>query len=586
MPIPRIHPLAAMLWLVAVAIGIAGLYGHLWALPCAGFLILFAGLLSGGLAISLPVAAATSGWWLYQFFSDKNSSPEIPVSFAVIATVLGIAAAFLSILTNHKEQTSSGKVCAKLCHIVVVSYFIAAGFLFSDRFLTAPIVPVFATALAIFTVVLIFEILSKLLSRVYTPRQYWPDLSHPGAFFFYRWLGPEWRDCLPRRKDKEDEFSLKLSEMWMGPIVKRSLPWLVLAVAALVFLGTSMHEISPRFHGVRHTFGKWGDTSLSPGVHLSFPAPFGGIKHVDTGSIYEIVLGFRSDSGKPILWERAHYEGETMSLVGNGDDFLSISVPTHYRISDPADYLRSSMDVQTLIKDLGERILLRLTLPLSAAEIMTTAREPLRADFQKMLQQELDAENSGIEIVAVFFRDIHPPVEVAPFFQAVVSAMEDKEAYIYAGEAYHGDVTARARGTSASILHRSKSSAEGRLMRVKGDAERFTTLANSRAKSPALYDLKEGFEVFDKSLGGAKKVVVDEKFRTQMPTTLDMRRVLNPDFVNSAPPAPQSLIPSPSKRLDDFDRSIEGYLRMDRGELPAVNHSSPNPDNLLENSSQ
>lgn len=583
MLIPRFHAVAILLWLEALVLSYFALIGHTWLLPCAGFLFLFAALLSHGLLFSLPMAAAASVAYIYFLFGKIITTTEVPGSFAVIAAVLGTAAAFLTVFADRSEQSTSEKIRTKLGHITVIGHFICASFLFSGYFFTAPVINLFATALAGFTLLAVLEILTKLLTRLYTPRSHWPQLSQFGAFFFYRWLGPDWRTCLPQRKPTPDEFALKLSEMWMGPTVKRSLPWLALTIIALVFFGTCVHEIGPRHHGVRHSFGKWGETSLSPGVHLSLPAPFGGIQQVDTESVREIVLGFRADSGKPILWERAHYEGETMSIVGKGDDFLSISVPTHYRIHNPAAYLRSSTDVQTLLKNLGERILLRLTIPLPAADIMTTAREPLRAEFHRLLQKELDAEHSGVAIISVYFRDIHPPVEVAPYFQAVVSAMEDKEALIHKGESYSVDSTTRALGTANATLLRAQSSAEGRLARAKGDVSRFKVLASRRAENPGLYDLREGFLAFDRSLGGAKKVVFDEQIRSRMSTTLDMRRVLNPDFVSSVPPAPQSLVPAPSKRLDDFDRSIEGYLRTDRGELPAINHSSPNPDNLLDN---
>ena len=62
---------------------------------------------------------------------------------------------------------------------------------------------------------------------------------------------------------------------------------------------------------------------------------------------------------------------------------------------------------------------------------------------------------------------------------------------------------------------------------------------------------------------------------------LDLRKVLNPDLVNTAPPVPQTLIPRPGRSREAFDMEIEGFLRADRGEIPAPDFTPIDPDNLL-----
>jgi hypothetical protein len=71
-----------------------------------------------------------------------------------------------------------------------------------------------------------------------------------------------------------------------------------------------------------------------------------------------------------------------------------------------------------------------------------------------------------------------------------------------------------------------------------------------------------------------------------MPMHLDLRKVLNPDLISTAPPVPQTLIPRPSRSREAFDLEIEGYLREDRGEVPAADFTPVDPDNLLESQSK
>lgn len=568
---------AVFLWLEAIALGSLALTkGPLWLLPATGLLALHAALLSRGLLLAVPWALAATAWWFF-----KGSPPEaIPVTVPVLALVLGVIHAFCGILTGLGTGETKSPLKLFLGRFVVGLHFLAAGAFLAATYLQQPAQLWFAHGAAALSLVLCGDTLLKLLGRLYTPKRHWHELPAPGAFFFFRWLGPEGRACFPAARTV-DELSLKLAEMWMWPVVRKSLPALAVVSLLLTWAMTSLHQVPVGHLGVRQQCGTWQTVNLQPGLHASLPWPFGGVQHVDTSSVRETVLGFRADPGQPILWERAHYEDEQMSLVGGGDDLLSISVPVFYRIDDPAAYLRSSNDSGQLLRSLADRILLHLSLNRPAADLMTGARETLRAEFLDQLQRELDAQHSGLHIESVYFRDIHPPVAVAPTFQEVVGAIEEKEAFLHEGEEYRRDVVTRAKGDATQVVVNATSAADNRLARVHGETSRFLDQHAAWKESPFLYELREGFVVFDRTLGGAKKAIFDEKLRGSIPTHLDLRRVLNPDLVNSGPPAPQSLVPRPIKSRDAFDLDIEGYLRSDRGEIPAANLAPENRDNLL-----
>ncbi len=582
MPRLRINPQAALLFAeAAFLVSIAAGGSHFWLLPLAALAIVFASLLSRGITVALPFCILISVWWLSIGTTRFPVTTDLPVVFPVLAILLGIASAFLGILSGLNEKNIRRDLHTKLAQLVIIIHFIAAGFLFADRFVAVSLASLLAICASVFCLLVSFDSLLKLLTRLYTPRRHWPQLPAPGTFFFFRWFGKNWRALLPSKASAEDEFSLKLPEMWMWPAIRNSLPALLITVLAILFASSAVHEIGPASQGVRHHFGKWDTAPLPAGLHVSLPYPFGGIRTVGTGEMRETVLGFRSDPGKPILWERAHYEGEAMSLVGGGDDLLSISVPIFYRIGNAADYLRSSTAPEKLLRDIGDRILLSLTVRRPAAEIMTTARESMRREFHTLLQTELDRIYSGLHIESVYLRDIHPPVEVAPFFQDVVAAMEDKEAYIHDGESYQRDIVTRARGTSIETITVANANAGNRLLRATGESSRFVSLSNARQENPSLYDLREGYRIFDSTLAGAKKAIFDDAMRAEMPTHLDLRKVLNPDFMSDSPPTPQSLVPRPGRLLDSFDLDIEGYLRTGQGEAPAIDSMPADPDNLL-----
>ncbi|HVJ45318.1 MAG TPA: SPFH domain-containing protein, partial [Luteolibacter sp.] len=493
----------------------------------------------------------------------------------------GILCAFFGILSSLGGNKPS-PVHAALGRFAVILHFVSGGVL-----LAAPYSPLaFAPAIAWFFtglgVILVADTFLKLVSHLYTPRTHRGELAAPGAYFFFGWFGKDRHHFRSSAASNEDSFSLKLPEMWMWPALRSGAPLIVLCAIAICWSSTAFHEIKTGFSGVRHSAGVWENQPLASGFHLSLPWPLGGIRTVDTGRIHETVLGFRADPGKPILWERAHYDGEQLSLVGGGDDFLSISVPIHYRIADPASYLRGAADPDRLVRDAGSRILLDLTLQRSAAAVMTSDRENIRLSFHDQLQAALDHDQTGIRIEQVCLRDVHPAVEVAPSFQEVFAAMEEKEAMLHEGESYHRDFTARSQSDAYAVVVTAKSDAANRLAKVNGESIRFDLRRKAWDLSPSLFELREGFRFFDDTLSGAKKAIFDDRIRSVASTQIDLRKVLNPDLIDNSPPAPSDgLVPRPSKSRDAYDLDIEGFLRTDRGEIPAVQATPADPDNLL-----
>jgi regulator of protease activity HflC (stomatin/prohibitin superfamily) len=555
--------------------------GAVWLLPLAALCVFCALLCLGRAWLAVLLAASTIA--LIIFLGTPSASPGgDALLMAAGMLVAGAALSFCGILASMSSGGPSDVVRC-LLRMMVVLHFISAGVLLASRYLEVPLHGWLMSGHAALLLIGMADALLCLMARLYTPKRHWSRLRPPGAFFFFAWLGAEWRACIPSAFTEAEEgmLSLKLADMWMWPVVRGSLVWILTAVFFITWAATCVHEVPAGSHGVRQRFGSWEKHALEPGLHVSWPSPLGAVQIVDTGRVQEAVLGFRADPGRPILWERAHYEGEQQSLVGGGDDFLSISVPVHFRVSNPVLYLQQIAQPEALLFQEAQRVLLMLALPRSAGQIMTSEREAMRTEFRQRLQHSLDDHRSGLTITDVLLRDIHPPVSVAETFQEVVSAMEEKEAAIHEAESYRRDSVSNSHGTSVAMITAAESAAANRVSQVHGQAARFHSQLAAWSASPQLYQWREGFRVFDEALGGTKKAVFDHAAASRLPAHIDLRKVLNPDFVDSAPPVPQTLVPRAAKSLDAFDMEIEGYIRMDQGAIPAVDLRPPDADNLL-----
>jgi regulator of protease activity HflC (stomatin/prohibitin superfamily) len=570
--------LLALEWLLLLIVAL--MLDMPWLLPFAALAALFALLSVSRCWLALAVTSASAA---AVFFFNANALwlPATDMRVAVGFLVMGAALSFTAILAETgRESVPVLPRC--LMRFMVILHFINAGVLLAAQYLEMSLHVWLMLFHAALVVICTADTFARLMVRLYTPRRHWEQVTAPGAFFFFAWFGPEWRVHRPQQLEAADEFhSLNLAEMWMWPAVRGGLPWLAVTVACVVWLTSGLHEVPVGCQGVRASLGAWEREPLQPGLHTSLPWPFGGVQIVDTSRVREMVLGFRADPGQPILWERAHYEGEQQSLVGGGDDYLSISVPVHFRVSEPLRFLIQIAQPEELLKQEAQRVLLTLALPRSAAQIMTTAREEMREEMRQRLQAALDAHETGLTITDVLLRDIHPPVSVAQTFQEVISALEEKEAYVHEAESYRRDSVSNARGTVASVTLSAESAARNRAAEVTGQTERFSSQLTAWMASPQLYQWREGFRIFDEALGGTKKAIFDEASSGRLPAHIDLRKVLNPDFIDSAPPVPQTLVPRPSRSLEAFDMEIEGYIKMDQGAIPAVDLLPPDADNLL-----
>jgi regulator of protease activity HflC (stomatin/prohibitin superfamily) len=233
----------------------------------------------------------------------------------------------------------------------------------------------------------------------------------------------------------ETSFGVKVGETWVSAFLRQTTEPVILLGIILVWLSTCLTAVPPQSQGVHVRWGRYLEPALKPGLYVTLPWPAEKIEIIPTERVEQITLGFEKDLGGPILWTEVHYKGEQNLLVGNGEELLTIGVPIYYRIKDPLAYLKTTTDAREALINLAERQLLAVTEARDSFRVMTVERQQLTDALKLSLQQEVDRMHLGLEIVFVGLQNIHPPVDVAPAFQEVVSAEEQKQAYLHEADA-------------------------------------------------------------------------------------------------------------------------------------------------------
>ncbi|MBX3394551.1 MAG: hypothetical protein KF841_04200 [Phycisphaerae bacterium] len=268
------------------------------------------------------------------------------------------------------------------------------------------------------------------------------------------------------------QFGFKVSETWFYSLLRRQVPYLLLAQAATILGLTCFVVVPPGHQAVMTHFGQVSPVTAKPGLHITWPWPIDSSKIIPVERVQRMVLGYEHtdvdderlkspvmEDRAPILWTKEHFKSEYKLLVADrlasADskvpvNLLSVNMPVQWRVKahDDAQVIRYDMqsaDVNNIIESLAYRELTRYAASSDIHDLLgrggIAAADVLRDRLQAACDTAgYDGQGLGVEIVYVAVGGVHPPRdgEVAQAYQDVVSAIETKDARIKQSE---GDAT-------------------------------------------------------------------------------------------------------------------------------------------------
>jgi regulator of protease activity HflC (stomatin/prohibitin superfamily) len=343
-----------------------------------------------------------------------------------------------------------------------------------------------------------------------------------------------WRHPLDLAVERlQSSLGVRLDTSWIHRFLRRRLAWIALAGLGAVWLSTALTVVPADSQGVRLRLGRIDGPALPPGLHRSLPWPLGRVELVPVARLQELTLGFADDLGGAILWSRKHYEGERNLLVGDGAELLTINVPIHFRVSDAVLRVRASRDPSELLRGVAETRLVGLAVTRDAYRLMLGERAVLAAELQREIQADLDALRSGIEVVWLGFKDIHPPVEVTPAYQEVISALDERETFILQARAARAASLPAARQEAARAHIEAEASGRERVLLAAADQAPLRALASLLPGSLAGWREVRHLEALETVLPRLRSLVVTTESAAPESATLDLR-----------PPAPAAPAPA------------------------------------------
>lgn len=304
---------------------------------------------------------------------------------------------------------------------------------------------------------------------------------------------------------------LKSGLVVQGARVLRFAGYLIIFIIVLAIAYDTGFQVQMDEEAVVERFGRpVSENSLKPGFHFKFPRPVDYVRKVRTKQIQELFLGnISQEEKKPLLWGMEH--GEEIHFISGDNNFFNPYIIVHFRIMDLYKYLYNISDPNALIEDIAYKTLQHIFTTKAFYDVAITFRKDMEPAVEAALQKELDNMDTGIEIVSVNIKDIHPPIKIAGSFEEVIASYQKKEEIINLALEYQNSTIPSSRAAANKNIINAGAYVNEEILKARGAVVGFRSKLESYKKARPIIRKVLYFSHIMDSLVNRKKILIDPK---------------------------------------------------------------------------
>jgi regulator of protease activity HflC (stomatin/prohibitin superfamily) len=285
---------------------------------------------------------------------------------------------------------------------------------------------------------------------------------------------------------------------------------------------------------------------LQPGLHLILPWPLGTLRGTELGVVHALPLGpgpvvtaagkAGAEDASPAeadrLWDQTHQNELSLliaSAAGGRQSFQTVSLDGRvlYRIGlDDAAVLRAvygEADPQALVRSAAGRLLAHVFAGRTLTEALGESREALAAGLRTELQADLDAQRSGIELLAVVIESIHPPAGAAEAYHQVQAAEIAADTSVSTERGQAVAAASYAQQQAHDGITRAQAAAAERITGAGAELTRFAADQRADRAGGAAFLLERYFADLSIALARAPLVILDHRLGAPDAPVIDLR---------------------------------------------------------------
>ena len=274
---------------------------------------------------------------------------------------------------------------------------------------------------------------------------------------------------------------------------------LVAVLLVLVALaGTCFYTVDDKQQAVVTTFGQVTDIT-DAGVHFKLPFGIQQVEKVDVNVYQKIELGY-SSSGNP-------YEvNESESTMITGDyNIVNVDFFVEYKISDPVQYLYSSNDPESILRNLVQSQVRNVVGSSTVDSVLTDGKENIQMQVRNLVTDILNQYDIGLSLVDVKIQDAEPPTqEVIEAFKNVETAKQQAETVINDAKAYKNAQLPQAQAKADKLIQNAQYLKEKRINEATEQVAMFNAMYQEYALNPQVTKSRMYYEAISQIMPGVK----------------------------------------------------------------------------------
>lgn len=343
------------------------------------------------------------------------------------------------------------------------------------------------------------------------------------------------------------QFGVGVSESVSMRFLRRALLPLLMVQAVVLYLMSALVFLGPEEAAILEHLGR-PVRELDSGFHLKAPWPFETVRRVPAKRIQVARVGFEpeADEIRPatLLWTVPHYRQEDTFLTAHaagheeGDatsvGLVSFNVPVEYRVTNLSQFVYGHAEPGDLVRDLAYRALTRELASRDFVQVLGAERRPVGERVRHRIQQDADRHGLGVEILFVGVQGVHPPVAVAPAFQSVVGALEQREAHILEARAYTNSTLPLAEAEAGRIRQEAEAARFRRAELARAEAGLFTRRLAAYRVAPAVFTSDLYLGTLARALRDSRTFILDHPQAREV-LTFNFEEKAYPDLFDLGP---------------------------------------------------
>jgi membrane protease subunit HflK len=270
------------------------------------------------------------------------------------------------------------------------------------------------------------------------------------------------------------------------------------------FYGT--YELYPGQAAIILRLGAYQRTVSTEGLKFHLPAP------LETHEIVTVAELRKEEFGVGGVTEGATDSAaiQEASMQTQDNAIVRLSFVVQYKFKDAFQSRYSLQDPRAILRDAAQASVREVVGQMTIEDVLSERRDDVATDTERILQETLDAYDSGILVTEVQLQEVQPPEEVRRAFDDVVAAAQDASRAVNEAEGYRNEVLPKARGEAAEIVASANGYRDAKIAESTGEAERFLALEREYRKAPEVTRKRIYLETMEAVLPSVDKVIIEE----------------------------------------------------------------------------